>query len=211
MKQIKFDTSRISALSDGVFAIAMTLLILDLKLPDIGTNLPSADFANAIKHQSPRFLSWIISFAVLCRLWITQHSLLIVGDERSRVFLGWNFLFLGMVSFLPFSTSLLSEHHEQWLSVAIFSASLAVGGLALFGMVKCLIRDDKSGDESLSNDEGFAKRAVFVLVLTAALSTLVALFSPPVGATVWVAFPVFATLLEFVLETRNLNKGSLGE
>ena len=140
MKQATFDAGRVSALSDGVFAIAMTLLVLDLKLPDLGQGLGGDAFAAALMEQGPRFFSWLLSFAILCRLWITQHALLAGGGTKSRGFVGWTFLFLGAVSFIPFPTSLLSEHHDQALSVIIFSASLAIAGIALVGMWRAALR-----------------------------------------------------------------------
>ncbi len=124
MKQRTFDASRTSALSDGVFAIAMTLLVLDLKLPDLASGSQSITFAQGLLGQGPRFASWFLSFAILCRLWIMQHAVLTRGDTRSRSFVGWNFLFLGAISFLPYPTSLLSEHHDQSLSVILFSSVL---------------------------------------------------------------------------------------
>ncbi len=207
MRQSSFETSRIAALSDGVFAIAMTLLVLDLKLPDVGKGLPTEIFWATLTDQGPRFLSWLLSFAILCRLWVTQHSLLTGGDRRSRPFVGWDFLFLGMISFLPFSTSLLSEHHDQWLSVCFVSANLGVSGIALFGMAKCLFQQDPSVGRS-SFDEGLAKRAVLILLLTAVGSTGVAFWNPPIGASVWIAFPVVATLLEVHPRTHVLDKRS---
>ncbi len=207
MKQASFETSRIGALSDGVFAIAMTLLVLDLKLPDVGKDLPTDIFWATLTDQGPRLLSWLLSFAILCRLWVTQHSLLTGGDRRSRPFVGWNFFFLSMISFLPFSTSLLSEHHDQWLSVGIFSANLGVGGIALFGMAKCLFQQDPSVGRR-GNVEGSAKRAVLILFLTAMVSTGVAFWSPPIGASVWIAFPVVATLLDLYPGLPILDKSS---
>ncbi len=207
MKQKSFETNRIGALNDGVFAIAMTLLVLDLKLPDVGKGLPTEIFWATLTDQGPRFLSWLLSFAILCRLWVTQHSLLNGGERRSRPFVGWNCLFLGMISILPFSTSLLSEHHNQWLSVCIFSANLGVGGIALFGMAKCLFRQDPSVGHCGFN-ERLARRAVLILFLTAVVSTGVAYWSPPIGASVWIAFPVIATLLDLRPGRQNLNKRS---
>ena len=169
MKQATFDAGRISALSDGVFAIAMTLLVLELKLPDLGRGLGGDAFAAELLQQGPRFFSWLLSFAILCRLWITQHALLAGGDTRSRGFVGWTFLFLGAVSFIPFPTSLLSEHHDQALSVVIFSASLAVAGIALFGMWRAGMRHRDAGARPSIVDPS-SKRAMFILFATAAVS-----------------------------------------
>lgn len=67
-----FDNSRISAISDGVFAMAMTLLVLDLKLPDLDYSSVAAIFL------------LVISFAILCRLWIAQHAILDLHEKKTQ-------------------------------------------------------------------------------------------------------------------------------
>lgn len=192
MKQTAFDAGRIGALSDGVFAIAMTLLVLDLKLPDLGQGLDREAFADVLMEQGPRFMSWLISFAVLCRLWISHHALLTEGERRSRGFIGWSFLFLGAVSFTPFPTSLLSEHHDQPLSVVIFSVTLAVAGIALLGMYRSLLRERPT--------RGRASRShvwpAVVLLVTALVAGALAVFKPVLGFLVWVAFPIIVVVIE---------------
>jgi len=63
-----------STLSDGVFAIAMTLLVLDLRPPEVGPLSDSWSFAAGLVDQRG-FLSWLLSFAILCRLWTVQHPI----------------------------------------------------------------------------------------------------------------------------------------
>lgn len=193
MKQSTFDVGRVSALSDGVFAIAMTLLVLALKLPDLGPGLGRDAFAAALLEQAPRFASWLLSLAILCRLWITQHALLAEGDTRSRGFVGWTFLFLGAVSFIPFPTSLLSEHHDQTLSVVIFSATIAAAGIALLGMWRVEQRQ-RPATGSASAASRSPQVLVFILLATAAVSSGLAFFKPGLGAWAWVAFLVLAAV-----------------
>ncbi len=193
MRQSTFDAGRVSALSDGVFAIAMTLLVFALKLPDLEPGLGGDAFAAALLEQGPRFASWLLSFAILCRLWITQHALLAEGDTRSRGFVGWTFLFLGAVSFIPFPTSLLSEHHDQTLSVIIFSATLAAAGIALLGMWRVEQLQRPATGTALAASRT-AQVHVFILLATAAVSSGVAFFRPGLGAMVWVAFLVLTAV-----------------
>ncbi len=194
MKQRTFEAGRIGALSDGVFAIAMTLLVLDLKLPELGQGLGYEAFSAAVIEQGPRFLSWLISFAILCRLWISQHALLAGAEQRSRGFVGWSFLFLGAVAFIPFPTSLLSEHRDQALSVVIFSVTLAVAGFALLRMHRDVIRRRPTGDGAASSSE----RPAIVLLVTALVAAVLALFMPLLGFLAWVIFPFVAFVLERV-------------
>ena len=194
MKQQWFKAGRLGAISDGVFAIAMTLLVLDLKLPEMKESISSQEFSQAIREQAPHFLSWIISFAILCRLWITQHALLEYDGKKSKGFTTINFIFLGAISFIPFPTSLISEHFEQPLSVIIFSATLFVAGLALVGMWRLL---DKKGLEpdTLRDMNLHVKRVIVWMLAIAIISCLLATVNPPLSILVWIVFPFAGTII----------------
>ena len=192
MKQTAFSSGRINALSDGVFAIAMTLLVLDLKLPPLEPLADRSVVTAFVVEQFPRFVSWILSFAILCRLWIIHHGLLRTGNTRSSSFMTWNFVFLGVIAFIPFPASFISEHHDQALSVFIFSATYLVAGLALAAMAVAYRKQLETA--GASTEERSVARSVGIIVATALISCLLALFDPWLGALVWVAYP-FASAL----------------
>lgn len=191
MKQAAFETGRIGALSDGVFAIAMTLLVLELKLPELGPDVGPKAFNMALMKQGTGVVSWLLSFAILCRLWITQHALLKGDAIRSRGFTTWNFVFLGAVSLVPFPTSLLSEHHDQAASVAVFSLVLAVAGVALGAMWNAERRVRVEGRKQRS-----AGGSVVALLVVAALAGGLAFVDPKVGILVWITYPIGAAFLQ---------------
>ena len=193
-RQSQFDAGRVSALSDGVFAIAMTLLVLDLKLPDLETGMSREEFAAVVLQQAPRFASWLLSFAILARLWIMQHALLAVGDTRSRGFVSWTFLFLGAVSFIPFPTSLMSEHHDQALSIVIFSATLGVAGIALLGMQGVERRQKRTTGVKKPSGE-LLPVLISSLLATAVLASAAAILRPVLGVWIWAVFPIVAAVL----------------
>ncbi len=192
MKQAAITAARLSSLSAGVFGVAMTLLVLDLRLPPLDLTADPSAFTAAVVAQIPRFISWILSFAILCRLWITYNRLLSTGKTRSWRFVTWNFVFLGAIAFIPFPTSLLSEHHEQALSVFIFSAAYAVAGLALAGMAVAYRRQLETA--GTSSESTAAVRAVIIILGTALISCFLALFRPWLGVLIWVVYP-FASVL----------------
>ena len=192
MKQSDFSAGRINSLSDGVFAIAMTLLVLDLKLPPLDASADRSVVTAALVGQIPRFISWILSFAILCRLWITHHALLRDGKTRSRTFLTWNLVFLGAVAIIPFPTSLLSEHHDGVFSVVLFSATYTVAGLALMGMAVAHRRQLES--TGAPSDESVVGRAAAIILATAVSSCLLALVHPRLGVLVWGAYPFVSTI-----------------
>jgi TMEM175 potassium channel family protein len=189
MKQKWFNTTRIGGISDGVFAIAMTLLVLELKLPEMEVSVPQPVFLNAIIKQLPHFISWIISFAILCRLWIIHHALLEQGDSKSRHFTSFNFIFLGVISFIPFPTSLISQHPDQPLSVVIFSLTYLVAWVAMIGMWRSQKKEDAEAFES-SSEKQFVRRIIVLMPLIVLASCLLAMIEPRLGVLVWVIFLV---------------------
>ncbi len=120
--------------------------------------------------------------------------MLATGDTRSRGFVGWTFVFLGAVSFVPFPTSLLSEHHDQALSVIIFSATLAVAGIALLAMLM-IERRDEGTEGGKAEPEAFPRVLMYSILGAAVVSSLVALVSPTAGMWVWFGFLVLAEIL----------------
>ena len=196
MKQAHFETARLAALSDGVFAIAMTLLVLGLKLPALDAASATNDLPseNMLLQQLPHFLSWILSFAILARLWIVQHALLVGGGHRSRAFMSWNFMFLAAESFVPFATALIAERHDKALSTIVFSLTLVVGGIALERMWK--VEQSFFIEQSKTNFAVISPRSSAILTLVVAvIACLIAIVSPRLAVGVWIAFPLVSPLL----------------
>jgi uncharacterized membrane protein len=98
----------LEALSDGVFAIAITLLVLDLAVP---TNAHSTrHLANAIGHEWPGYLGYIVSFTTIGAIWLGHNAITDYLDHADTTLLRLNLLLLLFVSFLPFPTRLLAEY-----------------------------------------------------------------------------------------------------
>ncbi|WP_066600187.1 TMEM175 family protein [Cryobacterium arcticum] len=122
-------TERLEFFSDAVFAIAMTLLVLDIRLPDT----TAADLGRALANLAPEYFAYALSFVVIALNWAGHHRKfrLITGYDRRLVQL--NLLLLLLVAFLPFPTSVLSEY-AQTPAVVLYAATVA----AISG-VQCLI------------------------------------------------------------------------
>ena len=201
MRSKRFKTNRIEAISDGVFAIAMTLLVLELKLPELDASVSRKEFADAILGQGPQVISWLISFAILCRLWLSQHALLDRNEKKSRGFTTLNFMFLGAISFIPFPTSLISEHSEQPLSVIIFSATVLFAGLSLGAMWLLLDKEGEFSDSKPGADRT-VKRLIIWIMSVAIISCLVTIIDSRLGILAWAVIP-FAG---FMVRTRGEKK-----
>ena len=125
------ELDRIVFFSDAVFAIAITLLVLDIRVPDIPTNLAAEELPGRLLDLWPKFFSYMLSFLVIISYWMAHHSIFrgIRGYDRGLMWL--NSLFLLCIAFLPFPTALLSEYSDQQLVVVIYAGSLAITRLLL--------------------------------------------------------------------------------
>ena len=115
------EKARLEAFSDGVFAIAITLLVLDLHVPDVG----SGSLADALGHQWPADVSYVVSFVTIGVIWVNHHNLMRHLGHTDRVLLFLNVLFLMTVAVLPYPTALVS-HYARTPNAT--TAALAYGG-----------------------------------------------------------------------------------
>ena len=122
---------RLESLSDGVFAFAMTLLMLDLRVPAAAAIHSESDLLHALVALAPRLLTYLMSFVTLGIFWVgqqTQHNLLAKSD-RSYAWI--NIAFLMAVTLVPFSTALLSEFITYRLALLVYWANILLLGLLI--------------------------------------------------------------------------------
>ncbi len=102
-------TNRTEAFSDGVFAIAITLLVLDLRVP-VSTALGDESLARALGHEWPSYAAYVTSFLVIGIIWVNHHGVFELLGRIDRVALFLNLMLLMAVVAIPFTTSLLAEY-----------------------------------------------------------------------------------------------------
>ncbi|HEX9130928.1 MAG TPA: TMEM175 family protein [Ktedonobacteraceae bacterium] len=109
---IKKETGRIEAFSDGVFAVAITLLVFDLKVPQppAGETFSIAGLGKALYLQWPSYIAFITSFATILIMWVSHHSIFKLVDKSNKPFLFANGFLLMLVTVVPFPTSLVSAY-----------------------------------------------------------------------------------------------------
>lgn len=121
-------TTRIEAFSDGVIAIAITLLVLDLNVPN-GADLHGRSLLHFLGTQWPSYAAYATTFAVVGIVWVNHHAVFLRCDEADRLLLLINLFLLATVSVLPFSTALLAEYvreggYDAHVAAAIYGATL---------------------------------------------------------------------------------------
>ncbi|HEX3445049.1 MAG TPA: TMEM175 family protein [Chthoniobacterales bacterium] len=128
---MQLSRNRIEALADGVFAVAMTLLVLDIKVPELPPPPETAQLPLKLLALWPKFLSYLISFVILGVYWVGHHVQLSFIRRADRPLLWINILFLLWVALVPFSAALLSEYSKTRVAIAIYGANLIAIGLTL--------------------------------------------------------------------------------
>lgn len=134
---------RVEALSDGVFAIAMTLLVLDISVP---AGLDSAHFHEALLDVTPNIAAYALSFAVIAQFWRDHRSILGTAPTADGAVLGLTLVGLALVALLPFPTSLLAEYTEQALAVAVYSGTVAAVNTVHTALVAAVRRSETARD-----------------------------------------------------------------
>ena len=117
---------RVLAFSDGLFAIAMTLLIVAVAVPHIAPEDSIDELADALNDLSSAFVSFFISFAVIGRYWLAHHQFISLLDRMDQAFIGLNLVYLAFIAFLPFPTALLGEYFANPLSIVIYAISVGL-------------------------------------------------------------------------------------
>ena len=120
---------RLSFFSDAVFAIAMTLLVIEVRLPP----LPAADdraLGQALLDLLPHYVGFLASFVVIGRFWVGHHGLFGYLRRTSQRLLWVNLLFLLAIAFMPFPTAVISEYLHLRVGVGFYTAHLIAVGLA---------------------------------------------------------------------------------
>jgi uncharacterized membrane protein len=135
-------TSRLEAFSDGVFAIAITLLVIEIEVPH-GEN---GGLARALAAQWPSYAAYAVSFAVIGIMWVNHHTLIELVATVDRPLLFLNLLLLMFVAFIPFSTALLAEHllspsPDSNAAAAVYSANGVANAIGFNLIWRYIVRD----------------------------------------------------------------------
>lgn len=178
------DLQRIGSLADALFAIVLTLLVLELRLPQ-ASYTTDADLIGGLLTVLPVLYAYVLTFAVGSLHWIAHHRIVALLKGYDRGLLMWNLLFLGTVSGLPFSSAVVGRNGNLFVGWALYAVNIVVIGLVLTLMVDHSARRNLFRAEvgrplvRLLRQRALAAPLVFALSLPVAfLSTAAAELTP---------------------------------
>jgi uncharacterized membrane protein len=185
--------ARLEALSDGVIAIAITLLILEIKVPEGAGN----DLPHQLAEQWPSYLSYVVSFFVIGVIWLNHHALLAHLGRADRKLMALNLLLLFTIATIPWPTHLLATYMREGgdaerLAALIYSGTMLAMGLAFASLWTYASRDRRLLGTDLSDEEIRTRTRRFTIGAPLYLvALLVALVSAPACLALNAALAVY--------------------
>ena len=125
------NSGRLEALGDGIFSIAMTILVLELELPDVKGNTWH-DFTHALHETGYGLLCYVISFIVLGIMWFGHRLMFEYIGRSDRYFIFLGVLFYMVVCLVPFSTRLLAKDTFEWYAIMVYGLNLSLCNITLY-------------------------------------------------------------------------------
>ena len=178
----EIEFSRIVAFSDGVFAIAITLLVLNLS---VDTSLPGDQLAQAIWDQRENFVAYGISFAVIGRFWLVHHRFFGEVKAFDGRLISLNMLYLAFIVLIPFSSQVLGEYGSQATAVIVYAINLSACVLVGLWMVADAHRAGLTSIDAHAHREGRIRSTYIASVFLASIP--VAFLVPTIAQLMWLA------------------------
>lgn len=201
---ILFSRNRFEALTDGIFAIAMTLLALGLGVPAASSISTEAALDDALLNLFPDFVNYCIAFLILHGMWVSHHVLTQTMEYIDRRFLNINTLLLMGVAVIPFSTAFSGDFPDAPVAAMVLEGNLLfVGGLIFLQWVYVERNEYLLRSDVMKKDLSLGKNLIGVIPLLSFLGILLALLR-----TTWsTAIYLFIPLIFFLVRWRNPSSG----
>lgn len=184
-------TARVEAFSDGVVAIIITLLIFEVRLPDLPSNATNQQLLEAFGSIAPKLGSFAVSFFTVAIFWVNHHSFFAGISHTDWKLLWANNLLLFFLAIVPFTTAVLGDHLGQPIAVAVYALNLGLAGASFTLMGYYVLFKARLVDARIS--EGARRIEVKRSVLGSALYLLgvpLGLVAPVVAEFLFVAIPI---------------------
>jgi uncharacterized membrane protein len=173
--------ARLVAFTDGVFAIAITLLVLSLDVP---SDLPGSELHDFLVDSWPQLFAYFLSFAVIGRFWIAHHQYFALLHDFDRPLIVLNLAYLSLIVLVPFPTELLGDYGDERDAVMLYAAVIGTTALLSWLIVRYAVRRGHTSADARAVAE--ASGALVPSVIFYA-SIPVALLSPLAAQLMWLA------------------------
>jgi uncharacterized membrane protein len=185
---------RLTFFSDAVFAIAMTLLVIDIKVPEPAVNTDEA-WVQALANLIPHFVGFVLTFYVVGALWAAHHRTFGRLGHYDPSIVWPNLTLLMVVAFIPFPTALMSTHFTDRVPQMFYAFTLVVAGLCQYRLVKRALRAPYLYRDVTAEDVAVATRRSLGMPCMALVAIFVAIWWPGLSNLPLMLTPLFVLLL----------------
>lgn len=171
--------ARLDQLADSIFAIVMTILVFDIRIPEISGVIDEKTLIRAIFDLAPIFLSYLLSFSLLFTYWRSHHFIeSILAKNIDIRFSNLNAIFFFFVGLIPFSSHLLGKYSYSKTAIIFFAINIILIGLALFSMREYVINSKNIENVAVTKTENeHANMRILLPIGAAALAIILSFFS----------------------------------
>lgn len=178
--------ARFEAFSDGVFAFAVTLLILSIALPEFRSPPNESELSHALVHLWPKLIAYALSFGVIGIMWQNHHALFRLVDRVDRVTVFLNLMLLSVTTFIPFATSTLGSYPSMRASTFLYGLTLTSSAIVYNLLLDHLVRRQAFHHDVAEATIRQTVIAYRVGLATYACATLVAFVAPLLSFALYV-------------------------
>lgn len=182
--------NRIEAFSDAVIAIIMTLLVLELKIPEIIEGASASQEFMALAHLLPKFISFAMSFLVIAIFWVNHHSFFNSIHKADTKILWYNNFLLFWLCFIPFPTAWLGENIHNIAAVMLYAFTLMMSALAFQLAVHHAYKSGMFKTHISADEQDRRSRRSYPAIVLYALAIPLALIHPYVAIAIFIALPI---------------------
>jgi uncharacterized membrane protein len=187
------ETTRLEMFSDGVFAIAITLLILEIKVPHISSVHSNADLRHELARLWPSYFAFVLTFGFILVAWICHHALFNLIDKISPQFIYANGFLLLNIVFLPFPTATLAEYivsESTQTAVVLYCFCFFITGISWnflyhFALKPHPLVKEKTAIDALKTMQKNARYAIMVNAVLTVLALWLPIISLSINAVLW--------------------------
>jgi len=187
-------TNRLEAFSDGVIAVIITIMVLELKVPSDTT-------LTALRSLAPQFLSYLLSFLVVAIMWVNHHHMLHSARRADARLLWSNNTLLFWMSLVPFVTAYMGNNHRDPRAVALYGFVLALCSVSFVLLRSAIVQHHQDNPDMVRYHRGIQAKNMYSLLLYLAAV-------PLAFVDVRISFAIFVFVaLSYFLPERKLAEG----
>jgi uncharacterized membrane protein len=190
-------TSRIETLVDGIFAIAMTLLVLSIGVPDISRGLTEAAFQQQLWILWPKIMCYVLSFWILAGFWRNNHQQFYFIKRSNPTLITINVFWLLLIALMPFSTEIISEYGGSYITAnIIFQVNLLLAGIIYYFNWHYSVWKGLTADNMDEDIVKMMKAINLILPICSVMALGLSLYVYAWSNLIYLASPIFKRMIE---------------